>query len=136
MKVVALILLLTAGPSLPPQSESLGRPCSPTQLNINTARGAQLLTVEGVTREVAYAIIEGRPYKSIQTLEEKLPKDVWAKIGAKFCFPSFPNAQTKREIQVISGNKIDSLLFERPLEEERKEPSPPVAPSPSVIPPL
>jgi hypothetical protein len=124
MTLATLLLLLQTATS----------PC----LDINTASTAQLMTLEGVTPEIAESIIKGRPYKFTLLIWNMMPKEVWEKNMSKFCIQRGGGS-----VQVIRGNKIDSLKFEqnertetKPSEEkqpETKEPPKPVEVLPAEV---
>ena len=61
-------------------------------LDVNSSTKTQLLKLEGITSEIADAIIAGRPYRSGSRdrrpgvfVQEKLPKEVWEKHKSSFC---------------------------------------------------
>ena len=121
MNLLALLLLLTATQEVPPPQLSQ---C----LDINTASKAELLTWGGVTPEIADGIIKARPYKMVLEVQRAVPKEVWDKNNANLCL-----LVRGRGIQIISGNRTETLRFDAKPNEETK---PAVQPLPPPTQPL
>jgi Helix-hairpin-helix motif len=84
MKLLALLLIIQLYPN-------------PQRLNLNTTSKASLIRLEGVTPEIADAIIKGRPYKSVLELKERkiLSDEVFEKIKTKFIVVSLAPFEAK-----------------------------------------
>jgi hypothetical protein len=104
MKLPALMLILTAFQSVPQSDTKPPARC----VNINTVSTTQLITLEGITPELADEIIKGRPYQSFGSVWNVFPTEVFEKHMFRFCFRS----GNQREVQVIPGNKVDKIRFE------------------------
>lgn len=69
--LLALMLLLSQSPQ-------------PPKLDLNTSTKAQLVALdEGITPEIADAIIKGRPYPTVERVHKVVPKDVYERIQFK-----------------------------------------------------
>jgi len=68
-------VFLSVAPLLPSHASSSTTP--PATINVNTASETQLMTVPGVTRDVARRIVQHRPFASIDQLvvEADLPAE-------------------------------------------------------------
>ena len=80
------------------------RECPTNSLNINTISKAELITLEGITPEIADTIIKSRPYQSVGAVEKRMPKEVWETNKFKFCYPG--------GIQIIMRNKTETIHFD------------------------
>lgn len=60
----------------------------PPRYDINTVAKASLVRLESVTPEIADAIIKGRPYKTVEDLKDRIPKEVYEKIKDRLYVPS------------------------------------------------
>jgi hypothetical protein len=121
---LALLLLLIQVP-IPP-------------IDVNTATKAELMTIEGISPMVADHIIRDRPYKTVEDVDGGVPRFLFEKIRARITVtsvravtpnPVIPQPQ-HRQIQVISGNKIDKVQFEARPQEKGAEVPPTNANSP------
>ena len=108
MKLIALLLLLTGVQSLPQSQSQPPRPC-----DINQASKDQLVSLEGITPELADGLIKGRPYKTLDSIQQRVSREVWEKVKFKVCFPN----GNGRYIMIIPGNKIERLVFEKKQDE-------------------
>ena len=111
MNTVALLLLLQI---LAPR------------IDVNTATKTELLTIEGISPTVADHIIRDRPYKTVEEVQGPVPRFLFEKIRERITVTSRPgiaatpspitpspvNLQPRREIQVISGKRIEKAPFE------------------------
>lgn len=82
-------------------------PAAATVLNANTVTAEQLGTVEGVTPELAAAIVAGQPYASVTDFNAKLletltPEQAGTVLVSVFV-PVNLNTGTKEEIKLIPG---------------------------------
>jgi len=74
MKFAALLILLFQAPTIDIKQTPK---VSITRLDINQACKPLMMALEGVTSEIVDAIISGRPYKSVNEVKGKIPKEVW-----------------------------------------------------------
>lgn len=110
MRCLAAVVLLAVVASLLCVSP-LQAQCKEGQVDINTATAAQLRTVKGIGEKKAEAIIEGRPYSSVDDLDRV--KGVGAKTLEKW-----------REYLCVGKKKAAKAsvpaAVEEPQEEEAK----------------
>lgn len=93
-------------------------------LNANTATAAQLAGVNGVSPELADAIVAGRPYASVVDLNSKLratlSQEAAASILVNVFVPVNLNAASREEIELIPGmseRMVGEFLEYRPYED-------------------
>jgi hypothetical protein len=89
-------------------------------IDVNTATKAELITIEGITPNIADHIIKDRPYRTVEDVQGVVPRFLFEKIRARITVASNPRIATpttsqppRGGIQVIQGNMIQNLKFER-----------------------
>lgn len=87
----------------------------PTVLDANSATAAQLATKEGVSDELAAAIVAGQPYASVTnlytTLRDTLTEEQAAAVLASVFVPVNLNSATEEELRLIPGMN-DKMVHE------------------------
>ena len=88
---------------------------APTVVDANTATAEQLAGTEGVTPELAEAIVAGQPYASVTDLNAKLletlSQDEAANVLVSVFVPVNLNTGTEEEIRLIPG-MTDKMVHE------------------------
>jgi hypothetical protein len=107
MKLVALLLLIQV--------------TTPAPIDVNAATKTELITIEGITPNIADNIIRDRPYKTVEDVQGAVPRFLFERIRPRITVNSSPRIavtprpatpQPQRGIQVIQGNRIETLTFE------------------------
>jgi DNA uptake protein ComE-like DNA-binding protein len=94
------------------------------RIDANTATDAQLAGAEGVTAELASAIVAGRPYASVANLDAKLretlSEDAAKAVLVNVFVPVNLNTASREEIELIPGmtdRMVGEFLEYRPYED-------------------
>ncbi|WP_370190954.1 hypothetical protein [Qipengyuania sp.] len=97
----------TAGAETPAAADTAEATSEAAVLDASTATADQLAGVEGVSAELAAAIVAGQPYASVTDLHAKLLEMVSAEEAAKILESVFVpvnlNTATKEELKLIPG---------------------------------